>query len=371
MVTVVNSLSTTTTGILANPKIWISIFMFVFIAPISFFRSFSKLTYVSCLSVFSVGYLVMLLILFLALPQLGACDGLDNCVGEIVIVDSPINIFSVLSIFVFSYTCQQNIFSVYNEFSVLKKGVGNKNQNVIANNDNISLGKLNDETIDASKSANDNADVLVDNGNDDDIKNNQKDFSNNDLTIPRVEMKKRNSITSNTVTDNHILVIADVEDDYVGYFYNYSIESINKRTKYVNFSCVLAIVLACFLYLIIGLCGYFIYGNNIENNVLDNLPSGKWYVIVGDICIVTLVMFSYPLQLHPARISVITVIESVIKAWHKHRNKEKSTISISSNTYKIGDEKYDVNKKRFDKESLLHIIVTVVLICLSFLIGLF
>eukprot|EP00122_Pirum_gemmata_P011208 Pgem_evm1s10375 len=77
----------------------------------------------------------------------------------------------------------------------------------------------------------------------------------------------------------------------------------------------------CLFYLIAGLCGYLTYGDNVKNNILQNFPTGKWYVTVAQLSIVLLVTLSYPLQVHPARISTFKIIFGIKQAYKTYQNK--------------------------------------------------
>lgn len=60
---------------------------------------------------------------------------------------------------------------------------------------------------------------------------------------------------------------------------------------------------ACGLYILTGITGYLTYGENITGNIVSMYPSNTPSTI-GRLAIVILVMFSYPLQIHPCRASI-------------------------------------------------------------------
>lgn len=60
---------------------------------------------------------------------------------------------------------------------------------------------------------------------------------------------------------------------------------------------------ACALYILTGITGYLSYGDNIKGNIVSMYPTAAASTI-GRLAIVILVMFSYPLQIHPCRASI-------------------------------------------------------------------
>lgn len=65
--------------------------------------------------------------------------------------------------------------------------------------------------------------------------------------------------------------------------------------------------IAAFIYILVGITGYLSFGDNVEGNLVRMyLPSLA--STVGKAAIVVLVMFSYPLQVHPCRASIDAVL---------------------------------------------------------------
>jgi amino acid permease len=60
---------------------------------------------------------------------------------------------------------------------------------------------------------------------------------------------------------------------------------------------------ACMLYILTGITGYLSYGDNIKGNIVSMYPTAA-AATIGRFAIVILVMFSYPLQIHPCRASI-------------------------------------------------------------------
>lgn len=69
------------------------------------------------------------------------------------------------------------------------------------------------------------------------------------------------------------------------------------------------------VYLLIGLFGYYVYGDNVDDNLLRNYPSTSGVVTVIRVMISLLVTFTFPLQSHPSRTCLMTLWESV---WPSH-----------------------------------------------------
>lgn len=60
---------------------------------------------------------------------------------------------------------------------------------------------------------------------------------------------------------------------------------------------------ACFVYILVAITGYLSYGDNVGGNIVAMYPPSV-PATIGRAAIVVLVMFSYPLQVHPCRASI-------------------------------------------------------------------
>lgn len=106
---------------------WITISMFI-IAPFCFLRRLDSLRYTSAFSLMAVIYLLLVVVSFFIWP-LPAMPRMPN-ISEIEWIKFDSNTISHLSIFVFAFTCHQNIFSIHNELtnnasSEIDKVIGN------------------------------------------------------------------------------------------------------------------------------------------------------------------------------------------------------------------------------------------------------
>ncbi|KAI7829824.1 transmembrane amino acid transporter protein-domain-containing protein [Gamsiella multidivaricata] len=96
---------------LIDRRFWITIFMGI-IAPISFLRRLDSLKATSALALGAVVYLVFIVVYYYVNPE----QPLPTK-EEIDLVKFNSHFLTTLPIFVFAFTCHQNIFSVYNELS--------------------------------------------------------------------------------------------------------------------------------------------------------------------------------------------------------------------------------------------------------------
>ncbi|KAF9086262.1 hypothetical protein BGX29_001474 [Mortierella sp. GBA35] len=96
---------------LVDRRFWITIFMGI-IGPISFLKRLDSLKATSALALVAVFYLVFIVIYYYINP-----DQPLPPKEEIRLFHPSAQFFTTLPIFVFAFTCHQNIFSVYNELS--------------------------------------------------------------------------------------------------------------------------------------------------------------------------------------------------------------------------------------------------------------
>lgn len=89
------------------------------------------------------------------------------------------------------------------------------------------------------------------------------------------------------------------------------INEISNSTRARNTNVVVSSIgVACSLYILVAITGYLSYGNNIRSNIISMYPPSLSST-VGRAAIVVLVMFSYPLQVHPCRSSFNDVLKWV------------------------------------------------------------
>ena len=114
---------------------------------------------------------------------------------------------------------------------------------------------------------------------------------------------------------------------------------------------------ACSLYILTGITGYLSYGDNIKGNIVSMYPTAA-AATIGRFAMVILVMFSYPLQIHPCRAS--------LDACAKWRPRRRSSSQESSPTRHslVGNS---ASQPRQEMSDMRFAIVTTVLIVLSFI----
>jgi len=193
MPSVVLSLYHDLTGPDTNPpawavsgRVWISLFMAILI-PLCFLRKLDSLRHTSYVALFSVAYLVLIVIVCYFVPP----DGITSP-GEIHLIHFTPSFVSSFPVQVFAFTCSQNLFPIFNE-------LGTNSQERM----NIVIGT---------------------------------------------------AIGSATLT-----------------------------------------------YEIIAVFGYLTFGSKVGANIIAMYPSTSLFIAVGQLAIVILVLFSYPLQVHPCR----------------------------------------------------------------------
>ena len=115
------SINGTSAGPFADRTTWITIAFFVVI-PLSFFRALDSLKFTSLLSFGFILMLVLVIVLF-AVPSISSLDPCisyemspdTTCPGNRAWLVTNAGSVRALSIFVFAYTCQQNLFTLVNE----------------------------------------------------------------------------------------------------------------------------------------------------------------------------------------------------------------------------------------------------------------
>lgn len=128
---IMESLNVLPESLLMHRNFWITIFMFTIVVPLSYLKKLDSLKYTSVVALFSVVYLICLVVEHYFANDIPVPDKVVNIWG-------PISIKSTLSsfpIFVFAYTCHQNMFAIINELKPLEKeGSPTRQSNLIIRN---------------------------------------------------------------------------------------------------------------------------------------------------------------------------------------------------------------------------------------------
>ncbi|CDO73334.1 hypothetical protein BN946_scf185008.g97 [Trametes cinnabarina] len=165
---------------------WLLIIM-VPLIPLAFLRRLDSLRHTSYIALFSVAYLVVIVVVCYFFPLKGTPER-----GEIHLIHFTPNFISTFPVQVFAYTCAQNLFPIFNE------------------------------------------------------------------------------ISSNTQKRMNIVIGTSIGS-------------------------------AALIYEIIAVFGYLTFGTKVGANIIAMYPSTSLFIAVGQLAIAILVMFSYPLQVHPCR----------------------------------------------------------------------
>ncbi|UPX10583.1 uncharacterized protein EKO05_0001234 [Ascochyta rabiei] len=228
---------------LVDRQFWITAFMLIVI-PLSFLRRLDSLKYTSIIALFSIAYLVILVVAHYLKGDTLASRG----TVRVFEWAGPVSALAAFPVIVFAYTCHQNMFSILNE---------------IANNSHF------------------------------------------------------------------------------------------RTTTVIGAS----IGGACALYILTGITGYLSYGDNIKGNIVSMYPTAA-AATIGRFAIVILVMFSYPLQIHPCRASL-----DACAKWRPRRRSPSSREGSPTRHSLVGNE---AAKPKVEMSDMRFAIVTTILIVLSF-----
>lgn len=89
---------------LLDRRIWISVFMVTVVGPLSFSRKLDSLKYTSLIALFAVAYLSLIVVWHFYAPNFPTAPA-----EEIELVHFSTKFFTSLPVFVFAFTCHQNV----------------------------------------------------------------------------------------------------------------------------------------------------------------------------------------------------------------------------------------------------------------------
>lgn len=128
---IVESAGVSTGSILLQRNLWISVFMVGVVAPLSFLKKLDSLKYTSVVALVSVVYLICLVVEH----YIADTTPVDGRVVEWLGPVSWRQTLTLFSIFVFAYTCHQNMFAIINELQPSDKhGSQTRQANLIIRN---------------------------------------------------------------------------------------------------------------------------------------------------------------------------------------------------------------------------------------------
>lgn len=216
---IMESLGVEAESLLMHRNFWITIFMAGLVVPLSYLKKLDSLRYTSIIALSSIIYLICLVI-----DHYFVTDYTVHPRGKVnwFVADSWKTSVAAFPVFVFAYTCHQNMFAIINE------------------------------------------------------------------------LKPSDTEGSQTRQSNHII-----------------------RN---------AISVACVLYVVVGTFGYLTFGNDVNSNIITMYPKDSTSSLIGRLCIVIMVAFSYPLQCHPCRGSVNHVIHFITHGVDNNKMRANSRV---------------------------------------------
>ncbi|KAG6328460.1 hypothetical protein ID866_10629, partial [Astraeus odoratus] len=105
-------------------------------------------------------------------------------------------------------------------------------------------------------------------------------------------------------------------------------------------------------YEIIATFGYLTFGSNVGSNIIAMYPSTSLFIAVGQLAIIVLILFSYPLQLQPCRISLDKIF---------HPGQVSKPVE--------DDEVVDDDHSGADMSGTKHVLLTAAIIACGFIIA--
>lgn len=123
---------------------------------------------------------------------------------------------------------------------------------------------------------------------------------------------------------------------------------------------------ACIIYEIVAVIGYLTFGSHIGANIMTMYPATSLFIACGQLAIVILVLFSYPLQVHPCRNCLDKIVH--------HITSKKTTVSVPTTNGPVEEEDadgdYDI-PAHDESSPLRHTLLTASIIICGFTIAYF
>ncbi|PVF99817.1 putative AVT6-involved in amino acid efflux from the vacuole [Serendipita vermifera] len=235
-------------------RMWISMFM-VILVPLCFLRDLHSLRHTSYVALFSVAYLVVIVVVCYIFPPKGMMER-----GEVHLIHFTPSFIAYFPVQVFAYTCAQNLFPIYNE------------------------------------------------------------------------------LKSNTQERMNIVIGSSIGG-------------------------------ACIIYEIVAVLGYLTFGSKVGANIMTMYPATSLFIAFGQLAIVILVLFSYPLQVHPCRNCLDKIVDAVFSKKHAT---PPPVANGTTHTEQEEDEDHDYDHGAHDEASpLRHTLLTAAIIVSGFTIAYF
>ncbi|KAL8688217.1 MAG: hypothetical protein Q9218_005816 [Villophora microphyllina] len=126
---------------------------------------------------------------------------------------------------------------------------------------------------------------------------------------------------------------------------------------------VASIGIAAFIYILVAITGYLSFGNSIAGNIVS-MYAPSISSTIGKAAIVVLVMFSYPLQVHPCRASVDAVLK-----WRPIRRPESPQSSPSRHALLLPSAKPGSQNRGDGMGETRFAAITTAIIVLSYIVA--
>ncbi|MCJ1269669.1 hypothetical protein MMC22_009561 [Lobaria immixta] len=120
---------------------------------------------------------------------------------------------------------------------------------------------------------------------------------------------------------------------------------------------------ASFIYVLVATTGYLSFGNSLSGNIVG-MYNPSISSTIGKAAIVILVMFSYPLQVHPCRASVDAVLK-----WRPARRSDSSNSSPSRNALLLQTPKAGSNGRVDGMGDTRFAAITTAILVLSYIVA--
>ena len=127
---------------------------------------------------------------------------------------------------------------------------------------------------------------------------------------------------------------------------------------------------AASIYILVAITGYLSFGSNIAGNIVAQYTPSVFSTI-GRAAIVILVMFSYPLQVHPCRASA-----DAVSKWRPQKRRQEFTPASGSpsrssllGNSNASSQKVPVRPKPEDMSELRFAVITTIIIILSYIVA--
>jgi amino acid permease len=123
---------------------------------------------------------------------------------------------------------------------------------------------------------------------------------------------------------------------------------------------------ACIIYEIVAVIGYLTFGSRVDANIMIMYPATSLFIACGQLAIVVLVLFSYPLQVHPCRNCLDKIVH------HITSEKDASVAAPRPISTEEDDSAHEYGvPSRDDTSPLRHTLLTASIIIFGFTIAYF